>query len=80
MCQSAGSILAPAKVGGASSSNEAEDPMTPVTARDAQTPAPDERAGAGVGVSQKPGRTLPGNPLCLTPADRGHHVSVDRGT
>jgi len=94
--------------------------MTPVTARDAQTPAPDERAGAGVGVSQKPGGMLmgiplwgdsgrpgwngirqgvfepmipriplensknkgrrPGNPLCLTPADRGHNVSVDRGT
>jgi len=63
MCQSAGSILAPAKVGGASSSNEAEDPMTPVTARDAQTPAPDERAGAGVGISQKPGGMLMGIPL-----------------
>jgi len=92
--------------------------MTPVTARDAQTPVPDERAGAGVsqkpwgmlwgiplrgdsgwlarcGIyqgafeSMNPGISLensknkgrrPGNPLCLTPADRGHNVSVDRGT
>jgi hypothetical protein len=89
--------------------------MTPVTARDAQTPVPDERAGAG--VSQKPGGMLwgiplrgdsgrpgrrgihfeamnpgislensknkgrrPGTPLCLTPAARGHNISVDRGT
>jgi hypothetical protein len=34
--------------------------MTPVTARDAQTPVPDERAGAG--VSQKPGGNALGNP------------------
>ena len=92
--------------------------MLPVTARDAQTPVPDERAGAG--VSQKPGGMLwgiplrgdsgrpgwngirqgafepmipkisfensknkgrrPGTPLCLTPAARGHNISVDRGT